>query len=54
MRIRDGINLDPVWEKFGSGVGKIRIRNKHPGSATLLLGVLFRVIRITVVSSSTH
>jgi hypothetical protein len=29
-RIRDGKNLDPGW-KFGSA-----IRNKHPGSATLL------------------
>ncbi len=33
MRIRDGKNSDPVSrrEKFGS-----RIRDKHPGSATLL------------------
>jgi hypothetical protein len=29
--IRDGKNSDPVWKKFGSG-----IRDKHPGSATLL------------------
>jgi hypothetical protein len=25
------------WKKFGSGMEKIRIRDKHPGSATLLL-----------------
>jgi hypothetical protein len=33
MRIRD-----PGWKKFGSGMEKIRIRYKHPGSATLVLG----------------
>jgi hypothetical protein len=27
--------LDPEWEKFGSGKEKIRIRDKHPGFATL-------------------
>jgi hypothetical protein len=32
MRIRD-----PGWEKIGSGMEKIRIRDKHPGSATLVL-----------------
>ncbi len=31
MRIRDGDSSDPGWKKVGSG-----IRNKHPGSATLL------------------
>jgi hypothetical protein len=35
MRIRDGKNSDPRWKKFGSGMEKIRIRDKHPGSATL-------------------
>ncbi len=30
MRIRDGDNSDP-----GSGMEKSRIRDKHPGSATL-------------------
>ncbi len=30
MRIRDGVSSDP-----GSGMGKSRIRDKHPGSATL-------------------
>ncbi len=39
MRIRDGkIRIrNPGWKKFGSGSGmeKIRIRDKHPGSATL-------------------
>jgi hypothetical protein len=32
MRIRD-----PGWKKFESGMPKIRIRDKHPGSAKLLL-----------------
>jgi hypothetical protein len=32
MRIRDR-------KKFGSGMEKIRIRDKHPGSSTLLLGM---------------
>ncbi len=30
MRIRD-----PGWRQFGSGMEKSRIRDKHPGSATL-------------------
>jgi hypothetical protein len=33
MRIRDG-KKDPGWKK-GSGIKKSRIRDKHPGSATL-------------------
>jgi hypothetical protein len=32
MQIRD-----PEWKKFGSGMEKTRIRDKHPGSATLPL-----------------
>jgi hypothetical protein len=35
MWIRDGKNTDPGWEKFRSGMEKIRIWYKHPGSATL-------------------
>jgi hypothetical protein len=31
VRIRDGKKSDPGWKKVGSG-----IRDKHPGSATLL------------------
>jgi hypothetical protein len=31
-------NQDPGWKKFESGMEKIRIRDKHPGSATLPLG----------------
>jgi hypothetical protein len=27
---------DPGWKKFGYGMGKNCIRDKHPGSATLL------------------
>jgi hypothetical protein len=50
MRIRDpgwkkfGSGMekksDPVFKKVGSGIrdGKIRIRVKHPGSATLISG----------------
>jgi hypothetical protein len=34
MRIRDGDSSDPGWKKVGSG-----IRDKHPGSATLVLQV---------------
>jgi hypothetical protein len=29
-------DVDPGWEKFGSGMGKSRIQDKHPGSATLV------------------
>jgi hypothetical protein len=36
MRIRDGTNFDP-----GSGLGKIRIRDEHPGSATVVEGKLW-------------
>jgi hypothetical protein len=32
MRIRDGDSSDPGWKKVGSG-----IRDKHPGSATLII-----------------
>jgi hypothetical protein len=32
MRIRDGKNSDPGWEKFGSG-----IRDKHPGNTAVIL-----------------
>jgi hypothetical protein len=32
MRIRDGDSSDPGWKEVGSG-----IRDKHPGSATLIL-----------------
>jgi hypothetical protein len=28
MRIRDGKNSNPGWKKFGSGMEKIRIRDK--------------------------
>jgi hypothetical protein len=35
--IRDGKSSDPVWKKFGSGIEKIRIRDKHPGFATLIV-----------------
>jgi hypothetical protein len=28
-------DADPVWKKFESGDGKLRIRDKHPGSQHL-------------------
>jgi hypothetical protein len=37
-------NADPEWKKFRSVMEKIRIRNKHPGSATLLAGVRYRYL----------
>jgi hypothetical protein len=39
MRIRN-----PGWEKFGSGMEKSRIRDKHPGSAILFLRQLAIVV----------
>jgi hypothetical protein len=38
MRIRDG--------KFGSGMEKIQIRDKHPGFATVIRILLYKIIRI--------
>jgi hypothetical protein len=37
---------DPGWKKFGSGNRdeKIRIRDKHPGSATLVSGGTFSTL----------
>jgi hypothetical protein len=32
---------DSGWEKFGSGMEKIRIRDKHPGSATLPISKVY-------------
>jgi hypothetical protein len=34
-RIRNGKNSDPGLKQFGSGMGKNRIRDEHPGAATL-------------------
>jgi hypothetical protein len=31
-------DADSAWKKIGSGVEKVRIRDKHPGSATLHIG----------------
>jgi hypothetical protein len=45
LQIRDSgifLTLDPGWKKFVSGMEKIRIRDKHPGSATLA-NSLFKV-----------
>ncbi len=30
-------DADPGWRQFGSGIEKSRIRDKHPGSATLMV-----------------
>jgi hypothetical protein len=40
IRIRNGKNSDPGWKKFGSGS-----RNKYPGSATLVITVIFLVAK---------
>jgi hypothetical protein len=36
VKILKFFDADPGWKKFGSGMEKIRIRDKHPGSATLV------------------
>jgi hypothetical protein len=46
MRIRD-----PGWKKFGSGIEKIRIRDKHLGSATLGTGIPYMFINTPVMST---
>jgi hypothetical protein len=33
-------DADPGWKEFGSGMDKIRIRDKNPGSATLELSAV--------------
>jgi hypothetical protein len=35
VKILRFFDADPGWKKFRSGMEKIRIREKHPGSATL-------------------
>jgi hypothetical protein len=39
----------PEWKKFGSGIEKIRIREKHPGFATLLLRQIYPQKRMATV-----
>jgi hypothetical protein len=46
MRIRDGDSSDPGWKKVGSG-----IRDKHPGSATLIWGIGNRGLSLCNVAS---
>jgi hypothetical protein len=44
--IRDGKKSDPGWKKVGPG-----IRNKHPGSATLVIGIHYfkiHILRFTI------
>jgi hypothetical protein len=40
VKIYKFFDADPGWKKFGSGMEKIRFRDKHPGSATLLYSIL--------------
>jgi hypothetical protein len=35
VKILKFFDEDPGWRQFGSGMEKSRIRDKHPGSATL-------------------
>jgi hypothetical protein len=41
VKILKFFDANPGWKKFGSGMEKIRIRDKHPGSATLAFWVFF-------------
>jgi hypothetical protein len=45
---------DPGWKKFGSGMENSRIRDKHPGSATLIHSVLSAVIPLKIKDYSTR
>jgi hypothetical protein len=36
VKILKFFSADQGWKKFGSGMEEIRIRDKHPGSATLV------------------
>jgi hypothetical protein len=36
VKILKFFDEDPGWRQFGSGMEKSRIRDKHPGSATLM------------------
>jgi hypothetical protein len=37
VKIIKFFDVDPGWKKVGSAMEKSRIRDKHPGSATLVL-----------------
>jgi hypothetical protein len=37
VKILKFFDANPGWKKFGSGMEKIRIRKKHPGSAALVM-----------------
>jgi hypothetical protein len=52
MRILDGKNSYPGWKKFGSGMEKFRIRDKHTGSATRFITLLSPAISWPGISSS--
>jgi hypothetical protein len=40
VKILKFFDADPGWKKFGSGLEKIRIRDIHPGSTTLVARTL--------------
>jgi hypothetical protein len=41
VKILKFYDANPGWKKFGSGMKKIRIRDKHPGFATRLRSINF-------------
>jgi hypothetical protein len=43
IQILKFFDADPGWEKFGSGIEKFRIGDKHPGSGTLEIDNMIRI-----------
>jgi hypothetical protein len=39
VKILKFFDADPGWKKFGYGMEQIRIRDKHPGFATLVIHI---------------
>jgi hypothetical protein len=39
VKILKFFDADPGWRQFGSGMGKSRILDKHPGSATMGINI---------------
>jgi hypothetical protein len=50
VKVQKFFDADPGWKKFGSGMEKIRIRDKHPGSAILLLSLTMSMMNFLRVS----
>jgi hypothetical protein len=48
IKILKFFDADPGWRQFGSGMKKSRIREKHPGSATLGSSLVLMRIRIQI------